>query len=194
MSVFVPKKGRPRSDKAHRAILVATLSQISKTGFRALSVDAIAAQAGVGKTTIYRRWPNKAAVVMDAFLDLISPGTEFPADKNALKRIQMQLRLQAKFFRGKYGKLIKAIVGEAQFDPELAEAFHDRWIIPRRQMVRDVLEQAVKQKLLRANLDFEATIDLFYGPFYYRLMIETAPISDKFADEVYSSLIRGLTP
>jgi hypothetical protein len=61
------RRGRPRSEKVHQAIMVAALEEVFAVGFRALSIDAIAAKAGVGKTTIYRRWPNKAAVVMDAF-------------------------------------------------------------------------------------------------------------------------------
>src|ERR1700733_4707157 len=73
-----PPRGRPRSEKVHQAILDAALELTFESGFRALNVDMIAARAGVGKMTVYRRWPNKAAVVMDAFLKTVGPGTAFP--------------------------------------------------------------------------------------------------------------------
>jgi AcrR family transcriptional regulator len=187
-----PSRGRPRSDKAHRAILKAALAEVSKTGFRALTVDAIATRANVGKMTIYRRWPNKAAVLMDAFLALIGPATEFPEASTAVESIRLQLRLQATFFCGKYGRIIKALLGEAQFDRELADAFRERWIEPRREMVRGVLQRAVTEGDLRKDVDFQTAIDLFYGPIYYRLQIGTGSIDDTFTDEVFASVMKGL--
>ncbi len=187
-----PPRGRPRSDKAHRAILKAALAEVSKTGFRELTVDAIAARADVGKMTVYRRWPNKAAVLMDAFLALIGPATEFPEAPTAVESIRRQLRLQAGFFRGKYGRIIKALLGEAQFDRELADAFRDRWIEPRRETVRGVLRRAIAEGDLQADLDIEIAIDLLYGPIYYRLQIDTGPIDEIFTDGLFASVMKGL--
>ncbi len=90
--------GRPRSQAAHDAILKATLRLITKSGFRAVSVNEIAAEAGVGKMTLYRHWPNKAAVVMDSLLELIGDETAFPNANSALESLQQQLHLQAAFF------------------------------------------------------------------------------------------------
>ena len=154
--------GRPRSEKAHQAILKAALHLVTKIGFRDLTLDAVAAKSGVGKMTIYRRWPNKAAEVMDAFLALVGPGTKFPKRPRALDSLKQQMRLQARFFRGPYGKMIKAFLGEAQFDPELSEAFRERWINPRREMTREVLRAAIRQGDLRPKDDLEAMIDMLY--------------------------------
>ncbi len=189
----VSGRGRPRSEAAHKAILAAALDQVFAIGFRALTVDAIAAKANVGKMTIYRRWPNKAAIVMDAFLTLIGPDTEFPERPRARDRIKLQMRLQAKFFRGKFGKMIKALLGEAQFDPELAEAFRERWIEPRRRMTKKVLEEAVHQGDLPSDLDFEAAVDLLYAPVYYRLQIGTGPISEAYTDRIFEKVMKGLS-
>jgi len=194
MQALPPSPGRPRSDKAHLAILKAALALVEKSGFRAVTIDAIADHAGVGKTTIYRRWPNKAAVVMDAFLALIGPGTRFPQTGSPVERIKLQLRLQARFFRSAQGRMIKALLGEAQFDPELAEAFRERWIAPRRQGVRDVLQEAIRQGDLRRDIDLETTIDLLYGPIYYRLQIGTGPLTEAFTDRVLAEVLRGLAP
>lgn len=187
-----PLRGRPRSDEAHQAILKAALAEVSKTGFRAMTLDAIATRANVGKMTIYRRWPNKAAVVMDAFLALIGPATEFPDAPTAAESIRRQLHLQVAFFRGKYGKIIKALLGEAQFDRELADAFRDRWIEPRREMVRSVLRRAIAEGDLDPKMDLETAIDLLYGPIYYRLQIGTGPITETFTDDIFARVMKGL--
>ncbi len=185
-------RGRPRSERLHRAILRAALTELGRGGFRLLTIDAIAARAGVGKMTVYRRWPNKAAVVMDAFLTLVGPGTRFPAAPRALERIRLQLRRQARFFRGRFGQMIRALLGEAQFDPELAQAFRERWIQPRRQMPRLLLEEAIRQGDLRPGIDVEAAIDSLYGPLYYRLQIGTGPLSDAFAETIFRQAVAGL--
>ena len=185
-------RGRPRSDHAHRTILKAALEELGRTGFRLLTIDSISTRAGVGKTTIYRRWPNKAAVVMDAFMTLIGPDIRFPVAPRALERIRLQMRLQAKFFRGPFGQMIRALLGEAQFDPDLAQAFRDRWINPRREGPRLLLKEAIRQGDLRPDFDVEAAIDSLYGPLYYRLQIGTGPVSDAFAVTIFKQTIAGL--
>jgi len=185
------RRGRPRNDHIHRLILNTALDLAFEVGFRALSVEAIAAKAGVGKTTIYRRWPNKGAVVMDAFLSIVGPKTSFPSRDRAIESIQLQMRTQVKAFRSKYGRMIRSLVGDGQFDPEVLEAFRQRWILPRRQLARSTIELAMKQGDLRSDLDVDTVIDTLYAPIYYRLMFETGPISDAYADGLYQSVIEG---
>ena len=162
-----------------------------KIGFRRLTLDAVAESAGVGKMAIYRRWPNKAAVVMDAFLTLIGPESEFPIAARAIESLKLQMRLQAKLFAGDYGKLIKALLGESQFDAELAEAFRNRWLIPRRDMTLEVLKAAVRQGDLRTDLDLDTVIDMLYGPFYYRLQLGIGILDAGFSDQIWSTAIAG---
>lgn len=185
-------RGRPRSASVHQAILEATLQLVFEVGFRTLSMDTVATKAGVGKMTIYRRWPNKAALVMDAFLTTVGPGTGFPEAASAVESIRLQMRLQAKAFRSRFGRLIKALLGEAQFDRELAEAFRDRWIMPRRRMARNTIERAIREGDLRPDIDPEAAIDMLYAPIYYRLQIGTGPISETYTDGIFEQVMRGL--
>jgi AcrR family transcriptional regulator len=188
----MPLRGRPRSEEAHQAILKAALALVSQIGFRTLTVDAIAAKAGVGKMTVYRRWPNKAAVVMDAFLLLVGPGTDFPPNPRAVVRIKLQMRLQAKFFRSKSGLLIKALLGEAQFDAELAEAFRERWLMPRRLTVKQMIADAIKQGDVRPDIDPDAAIDMLYGPIYYRFQTGSGPLDDSYTDVIFNQVMQGL--
>jgi AcrR family transcriptional regulator len=185
------KLGRPRSSAAHQQILQAALHLVSAKGFRAITVDQIAAEAGVGKMSLYRRWPNKSSLVMDALLELIGPQTDFPSAPRALDSLRKQLQLQAKFFRSKYGRLIRSLLAEAQSDEELARAFRDHWIYPRREGVIQILQMAIKEGDLRQGIDLETTIDILYGPIYYRLLLGTGEIDDAFTDRLYEQFLAG---
>jgi AcrR family transcriptional regulator len=192
--VAKPRQGRPRSAKVHRAILETALRQVAAVGFRAVSVESIAAEAGVGKPTIYRRWPNKAAVVMDAFLMKLEPGTVFPTKERAIDSLRLQMLSQVKAFRGDFGGLIKALLGEAQFDPEMADAFRERWIMPRRRKLRTVIEEAMRQGDLRKDIDPELAMDMLYAPIYYRLQIRSGPLSESFVNGLLEQARKGLGP
>jgi AcrR family transcriptional regulator len=183
--------GRPRSERRHKAILGTAMDLVIELGFRAVSIEAIAEKAGVAKTTIYRRWPNKAAVVMDAFMQRLLR-TQFPETKKATESIRRQMRSMAQAFRSKDGAVVKALLAEAQFDLELATAFRERWTLPRRKLALAVLQKAVSQGELRSDIDLEATIDLLYAPMYYRLQMGTAPLSDAYIDEIFDQVMEGL--
>ncbi len=184
------RSGRPRSERRHKAILQTAMDLVIEIGFRAVSIEAIAAKAGVAKTTIYRRWPNKAAVVMDSFMErLFRP--EFPPSKKTTESIRLQMRSMARGFRTKDGAVLKALLAEAQFDAKLATAFRERWMLPRRKIALAVLQKAVSQGELRSDIDLEATIDLLYAPLYYRLQMGTAPLSDAYIDEIFDQVMKG---
>jgi AcrR family transcriptional regulator len=183
--------GRPRSQAAHNAVLKAALRLVTKRGFRSVSVNDIAAEAGVGKMTIYRHWPNKAALVMDALLALIGSETDFPVAGSAIESLRQQLGLQAAFFRGSQGNLIRSLVAEAQSDPELAVAFRERWLDPRRQGVRRIMKAAIVEGSLRSDLNIEAAIDLLYGSLYYRLLLGSGALDEHFIDAVYTQFLAG---
>ena len=187
----VVKGGRPRSEQLHQAILKAALDLVLEVGFRNVSVEGIAARTGVGKTTIYRRWPNKAAVVMEAFIGLLEPASRFPENQRPTERLRLQMHITAKAFRGRVGALVKALLAEAQFDPELAKSFKENWTLPRRKLVYDVLKEAISLGEVRADLDIEAAIDAFYGPIYYRLQKATGPLSDAYVDKVFQQAMDG---
>ena len=94
---------------------------LEQHGFRAVTLEGIAEEAGVARTTVYRRWPNKAAVVMDAFLTQVAPGIAFPEHPIAVERLRLQMQLLARAFRQGPGLLIRALIAEAQFDEELRD-------------------------------------------------------------------------
>ena len=186
--------GRPRSPKIHQAILKAAVDLVLSHGFRAVTMEAIAEKAGVGRMTIYRRWPNKAAVVMDAFVARVDSETLFAPAKSFTESIRLQMRTMAKAFRGQDGTLIRALLAEAQFDPELAGALRERWTMPRRRMAIKHFQEGIRIGALRADIDPDAMIDVLYAPLYYRLQMGTGPLSNDYVDEVFAHAMKGLAP
>lgn len=165
---------------------------LERDGLAAVTVEAIAARAGVSKATIYRWWPNKAAVVADAFLELTAPEIGFVDTGSVRSDLKDQMNKLARAFSGGAGRAIAALVGEAQEDPTVAEAFRTRWISARREATRDVLRRAVERGQLRGDLDLEVAMDALYGPIYYRLLVGHAPLTEEFVGALADQLMVGL--
>src|SRR5579872_4368146 len=124
--------GRPRSEHARQAILHSTLKLLQEVGFGALSIEAIAADADVGKATVYRWWPNKAALVADAFSSSADKELRFPDTGSVRSDMSNQMKQLVRVFRGRRGRIVAALLGGGQSDPELIAAFRERFLWPRR--------------------------------------------------------------
>jgi AcrR family transcriptional regulator len=184
--------GRPRSERAHRAILQAANELLESEGFAAVTMEAIAERAGVSKATVYRWWPNRAAVVMDGFLSIVSSEVPFPHTGHAREDIRIHMRRLAEAFSGKIGRTVAALIAEGQSDPELAEALRSRWLSIRRTEAREILELGIERGELREDLDLEVAVDVLYGPIYYRMLVGHAPLEDDFGDTLADHIFTGL--
>lgn len=141
--------------------------------------------------TLYRRWPSKATPVMDSLMALIGSETDFPEAATAIESLRRQLDRQVAFFRSARGNLIRSLVAEAQSDPELAEAFRDRWLLPRRESVRRILQAAIKEGSLREDIELDAAIDLLYGSLYYRLLLGSGALDQLFIAHAFRQFMAG---
>jgi AcrR family transcriptional regulator len=185
--------GRPRSQNARKAILQSTLKLLKKKGFTDLSIEAIAAHAGVGKATVYRWWPNKAALVVDAFVSAVEPELRYPTKGPAGQAIRSQMRRWTEVFRSPLGEIIAAVIGAGQSDPEILKAFHEHWVEPRRVEARKLLVEAMKTGEFRRNLDPDTILDILYGPLYLRLLVRYTKLDLQLADQTFDLLMPGLT-
>jgi AcrR family transcriptional regulator len=186
--------GRLRPAEVRNCVLDAAYEGVLRDGFRALTVEAVSAETGIAKTSIYRRWPNKAAMVMDAFAFRIGPHISFPTQQDSLENIRQQMLSLAKAFRGPAGTMVKALLAEAQFDQELAKAFLKHWLLPRREAATAALQNAIQSGQLRSDLSIPEALDVLYGGLYYRLMTGSGAILAAYVETVFSQVLRGSQP
>ena len=186
--------GRLRPADIRNCVLDAAYEGVLRDGFRALTVEAVSAETGIAKTSIYRRWPNKAAMVMDAFAFRIGPHISFPKQQDPLESIRLQMLSLARAFRGPAGTMVKALLAEAQFDQELAKAFLKNWLLPRREAATGALQDAIQSGQLRADLSIPETLDILYGGLYYRLMTGFGAISAAYVETVFAQVLQGSQP
>lgn len=188
--------GRPRSERADKAIIDATLALLAEEGgVRGVSIEAVAARAGVGKTTIYRRWPNKEALIIDALAALKEP---FPQPRGESVRDDLVAMARA-FMSDKTDKkrldCYWSILGGAERYPELIDRFTQEIIEPRREAIRQVLRRGVATGELRADLDVELTLWLILGAVAQRARSHgIGPIPADFPDRVVATVMAGITP
>ncbi len=173
--------GRPRSEKSRRAILAATQRLLESGTVRELSIEGIAREAGVGKTTIYRWWPNKAAVVIDAFFDKVVAATSFPEAETAAETLALQAASLVEALSGPYGRIVAEIIAEGQSDPSILETYRETFLFHRRAAAREIIERGIAEGEFDSDLDVELAMDLLYGPVYFRLLLGHAPLDDSFA-------------
>ncbi|MDF2500774.1 MAG: bm3R1 3 [Anaerosporomusa subterranea] len=174
------KKGRPRNAVTEKAILEASYDLLLENGFGNVTVEKIAERAKVSKATIYKWWPNKAAVVMDGFLSAAMSRLPVPDTGSVMDDIIIQARNLASFLASREGKIITELIAEGQFDLKLAEEYRLRYFNPRRLDSRRILERGVQRGELKKDLDLELCIDLIYGPLFYRLLVTGEKIDESF--------------
>jgi AcrR family transcriptional regulator len=184
-----------RSERSRQAILTATADLLGEVGYTKLAVEAIAARAGVGKQTIYRWWPDKGAVVLDAYLALVGADGDlaFPDSGDLEADLRMVLgstvdALADPVFEQRYRALLTAIHDDA----ELASALLDRLLKPWLEATKQRLRVAQQAGQIR-KVDLDVAAELLYGPVYYRWLLRTGPISRHYVDALVAMTLRALT-
>jgi len=185
-------RGRPRDEIAKSRILAAALESVEELGFGATTIDAVADRAGASKATIYRWWPSKAALLIEALRDEVAHELPFPDTGDLRDDIRLQLRNFIKLLTGRRGRVFKAFLAAAQSDGEVAAVFRLVWIKPRRVEAKKVLEHHQQKGRLRQDADLEVVLDLLYGPFYFRLLAGHNPLCPAFADSIAELALQGL--
>lgn len=188
------KPGRPRSEQSRTAVLRATSELLHEVGLRAMTTEAIANRSGASKATIYKWWPNKYAVAIDAFLSELMADSPDPDTGSARSDFAAVLRGLMHFYTGPSGQVFAELVGEAQADRSIQEELRSHLVGLRRALFRTIWERGVARGELRDDVDPDAAIDLIIGPALYRLMIGHAPLTDSAADTMLDAAIRGLAP
>ena len=183
--------GRRRNDEAKNRILEAALSALEELGFATTTVELIAERAGTGKATIYRWWPNKAAVIVDAVQGAIAQDLPFPETGDVREDFRLHLRGLAKLFSGRKGRIVKSLLVAVQNDPHICETFQALWRKSWRRATKSGLLSDAKGHL-RGTTDMDIVLDLAYGSLYYRLLIGGNAVTPEYVDTVADVLLRGI--
>jgi AcrR family transcriptional regulator len=189
------QRGRPRSPEADRAILAATLNLLAERGLAAMSIEEIAARAGVGKATIYRRWSSKGLLALDAFVTSFREQQPQP-DTGTLRGdlIAALTSWVRAVTETPMGQMLTGLIAEAQHDQELRAAWRDRVIEPLRVQHRIMLDRAIARGEIPASTDQDVVLDLFFGVAQHRLLLGHHPLDDAFIHQVVDVLLDGIRP
>ncbi|ABP54780.1 regulatory protein, TetR [Salinispora tropica CNB-440] len=188
-----------RRESSRRAILTAAFDLLQEVGYAKLTIEGIAARAGVGKQTIYRWWPSKGIVIFDAFLMLneapeggppLLPDTgDLHADLTAVLRATV-----VELNDPRYDQPLRALSTEITHDPELAAAYVERLDKPMRQAKRQRLRSAQQAGQLAEDLDLDMAVDIIWAPVLNRWLQRSGPLTTEYADSIVAIALDGLRP
>ncbi len=187
--------GRPRDPEADRAILQATIELLGEEGYEGLSIEGVAARAGVGKTTVYRRWPSKEPLVVDAIGRCKSPEDPAPPGVDESTRDAL-VRILSHFTRAmgpsESGRMIGGLVVEMSRNPELAHAVRTGILEHRRSFVFAILKRGIELGEIRPDVDMEVLADMLGGPVVMRVLLTGGSITPRLVRKVVDTMLDGI--
>jgi AcrR family transcriptional regulator len=183
--------GRPRSREADEAILDAALELVAERGYEGLTMEAMAERAGVGKTTVYRRWPNRDEVLAAASERFV---TEIGVPDTGTVRGDLIALLESAIvvYSGLAGRAMPGLVAAMARNPGIARSWREGFLAVRRAALRDLIERGIRRGELRDDVDVELTLDLLGGPLMYRLLVTGGAVDDEVARGVVDTLLEGI--
>ena len=187
------RTGRPRSERARLAVLGAAADLLVEGGLSAATIEAIAARAGVSKVTIYKWWPSRGSVAIDAYFHRYRATADVGDSGDLATDLTGQIRLLIDAFRGRAGEIMAELIGQAQSDPALADTLRSLWLDPRRTATGAVLQRAIERGEVRSDIDIPVVMDELYAPVYYRLMLRHEPLDDDLAARLVRTTLDGIT-
>jgi AcrR family transcriptional regulator len=192
---MVPPNQERRSERARQAILDAALELCQDQLYSGLTMEGIAKRAGVGKQTIYRWWPSKAAILLEAIQERGGATLEFPDTGDILADLRTQMTEVVHAFNSPpLAAYSKGLIAAAQSDPEIAASVVEVIIKPRVDLCIDRLAKAQQAGELRPDVDLADLVELLYAPLYYRLLLHTRPVSDAQVDAILAMTFQGAAP
>lgn len=188
-------RGRPRNAEGRAAILRAARELIDEAGPAGLTMEAVAARAGVGKPTVYRWFENRHEVAMAALIDA-PPAGDLPRrrrrDASAVAALELQLLTLADTLATRHGRNVTTMIAAADPDTEMAKAFRHHVVLARRGDGRGLLQSAIEQGELRADIEIDIALDQIYGALFFRLLLGHAPVDAAFVRKLVAQAVAGL--
>jgi AcrR family transcriptional regulator len=186
--------GRPRSEGARRHILESAYKFLKTKPMSSITAHEVAAEAGVSTATLYRWWDTKEEILFEACLEHLKDRRPAGRNGSPLARLRQEVSRSAKWIRSEEGKIMARILAGIQGDRELQRSYLEKFYFPRRQMQRQLVEEAVAASELRAGADPDLVIDALFGPLFFRWVQGHAPMDQTFATAVADEVFRAFAP
>ncbi len=191
----VRRTGRPRDPEVDSAILAATLELLASGGYEALTIEAVAGCAGVGKASVYRRFPGKEQLVVEAVASLIEPPERVDGATVRDELVTLLEAIRRKSDSSLAGRIFPRLLGAAADNPELMARYREQVLDPRRRRFLDVLARGVAEGVVRPDVDLQYAADLIVGPMAYRNLIRTdPPPGPELAGRIVDDVLIALAP
>jgi len=175
-------------------VLDAARALLEERGYPAATIEAIAAESGVAKTTIYRGWPSRPYLFLELLIELATETAPPPHGKDPLKALRREHREVALATEALAGRLLVWLLGEAEHDPDFHRVLMQRIFQPRRAATAEVIRQAQEAGALRSDVQPLVVVDLLFGPLFYRKLVRRERVTASFAEQVFENAMTGLRP
>lgn len=175
--------------RSKQGILEATIEMLAANSYSSLTIEAVASQAGVGKSTIYRWWNNKARLVLDAFLMTAESEFDFDADKPIQDNFRQQLEALARILNSPIGKSTLTIVTE---NDEIAKDFYNLFLITKRNTAKQALQAAIDKGEVKSAVNLDVVLDLLYGPIYFQILIYKKIPDEDYINDLLIHVVNGI--
>lgn len=188
-------RGRRPAAEVREAVLAAAAAMLLNGGMRDITFEKVAARAGASKMTLYKWWPTPGALAFDAYFAATAPALAFDDTGDLERDLTTQMHAFVSLLTEREnGRVVAALVGAAQSDPDLAAAFTEHYTLPRRALAVDRLRSAQREGQIRADVDLESIVDQLWGACYHRLLLPARPLDTDFADTIIRNLLAGVRP
>ena len=187
------RRGRPPSEMAtsHAAIIDAVYALLLEKSVRELTMEEVAKRARVGKPTLYKWWPTKAALVLAMLCERMAPKLEKPTVLTAEESLRFRVRRLIDAFNGPFGKIVAGLIAEGQSEPGILQEFFDRWVSPRRNATIADLQRGKDAGELGSDTEPELLNDAIFGAIYYRFLLRSGPLTKRFGEELVKQVLCG---
>ncbi|TCK24955.1 TetR/AcrR family transcriptional regulator [Pseudonocardia endophytica] len=188
-------RGRRPAHEVRGEVLDAAGRLLLGEGMPAVTFERVAAEAGASRTTLYKWWPSRGALALEGYFHAVESTLAFPDTGDIEADLTSQLTAFVRLVgTTRAGQVVAELIGQAQTDPDLAEAYRTGYSRPRRDLAVEALHRARDRGQLRADVDAEAVVDQLWGACYHRLLIRDEPLTDAFATTLVRQLLGGLRP
>jgi AcrR family transcriptional regulator len=189
------KRGRPRSAAAEQAMLAAAIELLAEHGYSGFTVEAVAVRAGVAKSTVYRRWPGKDELLVDALTTVKGPLAQLPGDSVEQDLKVLMEAMRRSWLGTNHGVIMRRLAADGSDQPELYRMFRERVIEPRRALTRSVIERGIAEGSIRPDVDVNAVVGMLAAPVIVAVMThgENA-LTKRHVEFVVETVLAGLAP